>query len=501
MIQKYCCIIPFHVIGTVGARSRREVDPWWEIDLDRTHHIESITIEVLGGLQIHVPVVCMLLKKPVGFENPFLAQIEKKAVTKEEFTMPELPHLETHKFTWKLPPRSNGRAVRIQMRQIHTLQLLSIQIYQGDEFLPPTEEDLEITKQSFATTNLEHFRKAKREFDKEMYSGRPKTTSNATKNSHLDKHQRRELDIIDLNKTMRNRQRLTEQWEMALVLAARSFTVPELEALWEFVFAPGYPRPLSTLTPVVASREGERGRSTDSYAIRDNRSRSRSPGGGDGAVVSPSQLPASRGMLQDSEIKELSSLTASYPASGLDDIHARLKHVLFTINMKDKNSAKKLGILCQMPLMVELAEDVEDQLHLLKIAIDAVHEAASPISQAALARMCKWGQFVYIIHLLSQGQASQIPHIVFGVEKDTIRSRRSFSADDDQWMNGDLDGGSADEQDAFAVAHGHGISMGGSKHRTKIATEERNQASNDLGALGTKFCFQCFFTRFSVSYS
>ena len=53
--------------------------------------------------------------------------------------------------------------------------------------------------------------------------------------------------------------------------------------------------------------------------------------------------------------------------------------------------------------------------------------------------------------------------------------------------------GSADEQDAFAVAHGHGISMGGSKHRTKIATEERNQASNDLGALGTKFCCSMFF--------
>ena len=476
------------ILGTIGAKSRREADPWWEIDLDSTHHVESIVFEIMGGLQLNIPVICMLLQKPVGFENPFLAQLESTAAAKEEFIMPEIPELQTYTFTWKLPPKSNGRAVRIQLRQIHTLQLLSIKIYQGDEFVSPTKEDLEITKKSFATTNLEQFKRAKREFEKEMNSGRPKTTSGTTRNVHLSRNQKRELDIIDLNKTMRNRQRATEQYELALVLAARTFSIPELESLWEFVFAPGHPKP-ATIVTIPTSPEGfdGRGRSVDS-PLRGGRTRSKSPVSGDGSPPHP-------GSFQNSGIKDVSALTSAVPAVGLDDIFARLKHVLYAINMKDKSSAKKLGILCQMPLLVELAEEGEEQLYILKMAIDTVHEAMGPASQKTLNSICKWGQFVYIMHLFSEGRTGQIPYVVFGIERD-FRGRRTFSRDDDQWSEGrhnHYDG------DQFAFAQTHGISMGGSKHRAKVVVEERNQASNDLGALGI-FCINLSFMQTFIMF-
>lgn len=42
--------------------------------------------------------------------------------------MVEMTSVKIYNFTWKLPAGAKGRALRIQLRQMHTLQLLSIQV-------------------------------------------------------------------------------------------------------------------------------------------------------------------------------------------------------------------------------------------------------------------------------------------------------------------------------------------------------------------------------------
>ena len=36
-----------------GSKSRREVDPWWEVDLMSTHHIHSISFTISGGSSLY----------------------------------------------------------------------------------------------------------------------------------------------------------------------------------------------------------------------------------------------------------------------------------------------------------------------------------------------------------------------------------------------------------------------------------------------------------------
>jgi hypothetical protein len=56
----------------VGSKTRREADPWWEVDLGRTHHVHSVSLSMKGSGHERVEVYILLLKGPVGFENPFL---------------------------------------------------------------------------------------------------------------------------------------------------------------------------------------------------------------------------------------------------------------------------------------------------------------------------------------------------------------------------------------------------------------------------------------------
>jgi hypothetical protein len=69
---------------STGCKSRREADPWWEVDLLSTHHIDFIEFVINGGLQTEIPVTALLLKKPIGFENPFLDSVKREAVTSVE---------------------------------------------------------------------------------------------------------------------------------------------------------------------------------------------------------------------------------------------------------------------------------------------------------------------------------------------------------------------------------------------------------------------------------
>ena len=55
-----------------GCRTRREADPWWEVDLGKTQSVYSVSFTITGALQQKIHVYVLLLRGPIGFENPFL---------------------------------------------------------------------------------------------------------------------------------------------------------------------------------------------------------------------------------------------------------------------------------------------------------------------------------------------------------------------------------------------------------------------------------------------
>ena len=131
----------------VGSKSRREADPWWEIDLGSSHNIHSLSFGITGAVQIEMQVYVVLLTVPIGHEDPFLQNMIDNAngttVTSKEFVLPLRPSATVEYFTWELPQNSTTicRAVRIQMKALHTLQLYKVAILEGDTKLPVTAED------------------------------------------------------------------------------------------------------------------------------------------------------------------------------------------------------------------------------------------------------------------------------------------------------------------------------------------------------------------------
>lgn len=54
------------------SKTRREVDPWWEVDLGRSQNLLSVSASISTGIKQSIHVSILLLPSPLGFEDPFL---------------------------------------------------------------------------------------------------------------------------------------------------------------------------------------------------------------------------------------------------------------------------------------------------------------------------------------------------------------------------------------------------------------------------------------------
>jgi hypothetical protein len=138
-----------------ASRTRREVDPWWEIDLTQSYDIHSIEMDIMAQKAQNIEANILLLKKPYGFEQPFLDQIRMKALTHKEFIIDEvLNEKKFQKISWILPPGSQPVAIRVQLCGINTLQLNEVKIFLGDQYVKIDNNNcMKITKDSFATVS------------------------------------------------------------------------------------------------------------------------------------------------------------------------------------------------------------------------------------------------------------------------------------------------------------------------------------------------------------
>lgn len=106
-----------------STRTRREVDPWWELDFSRRHHIDNLTLQILTGHSQRIFVSVVLLSRPTGFEDPFLDSVIPRAVAWKEFILPENASPTWEAVSWALPAGTVCAAIRVQIRGIHTLSI------------------------------------------------------------------------------------------------------------------------------------------------------------------------------------------------------------------------------------------------------------------------------------------------------------------------------------------------------------------------------------------
>ena len=72
----YAITVPYFY----GSKTRRLADSWWEIDLEKSFHLHSVSFGVFGVPNDTLELNVMLFKGPVGFEDPFLARYRGVAI-------------------------------------------------------------------------------------------------------------------------------------------------------------------------------------------------------------------------------------------------------------------------------------------------------------------------------------------------------------------------------------------------------------------------------------
>ena len=122
-------VMPPYVLG---SKTRREADPWWEVDLGMSYHLNSVSITIKGAVQQSLEVNLILFDGPVGFENPFLDSMQDAAVAMHTVVLPAHPRPQMEEIEWEMPANLVGGALRVQLRGFHTLHLFRVQAFQGD---------------------------------------------------------------------------------------------------------------------------------------------------------------------------------------------------------------------------------------------------------------------------------------------------------------------------------------------------------------------------------
>lgn len=141
--------VPYHA----WSKTRREVDPWWEIDFGgRPRNVHSISFLSNMASKDNISIMVLLLKRPVGFENPFLDKVVSEAVQYQEFNLiPIEEGAESSKYFWQMDS-CTCEAIRVQLRGIKPLAVKEFKAFLGDGFVRFDEDQArKVIHQSFAT--------------------------------------------------------------------------------------------------------------------------------------------------------------------------------------------------------------------------------------------------------------------------------------------------------------------------------------------------------------
>ena len=360
------------------CKTHREVDPWWEIDLRRQRDVESLEFMISTGVQQKLYIYVMLLKKPLGFEDPFLDSVIKKAVAMKHFVVPESPVMKYEHISWALSAGSVGSVVRVQLRGINVLNIQNFCALQGDSFVPFDEDDLNATRNSYATLSMSMIKDA----IADMMS--PIQRRNRAFKNDEKKQPPLEFGVLKLSESIEERYTRIREWKEKVMQYMNYFEKDEIVALYHSLFH------VSVQNTNIAGKFDAKKNNTKKW---------------------------------DDDFLWGDGIMEHYPRSDFTCFHERVRTVLRW--MQTRSHPKLLGSLLTSPKFEEHANDPDEHVYLLTHALNAVEkllieEESRPKKDKKEGEVkgCSWGQFCIIMALFCKQQSHRIGSVVYNIGKD-----------------------------------------------------------------------------------
>ncbi|RYH28889.1 hypothetical protein EON65_10480 [archaeon] len=396
------------------SKTRREVDPWWEIDFGRYYHVHSISFDVNVGARQAWEVYVMLLDKPVGFNDPFLDHMGSFSKLHKQFNLDAQDKARTESIYWEQPEHSTCYAIRVQLRGIHALSLSRVIVLQGDDIMLSKPEDFELSTQSLAS--LDPFI-VKTSIQESLSPGKRFELMEAHHNPMTEHHAYDKRTCVDavqkLSLHIQSRYENLEKWRALVLEHSQIFPDSEILMLHRIVF-----KYASDLFPHNKGRP-----------------------------------------LSEHELMT-SGLIAHYPRCDLMEVHQRVRSVIRWI--QTRTHMKVLGALLDSVPLNAIANAPSDQLYHLMSAFkraeyywnkrdqqELLHGSLNGSTRASQVvhstmdeiRGCSWSQFLLIMGLFCKQQCELIPEKVFHIEHSHAMRRQSEVMPEELYsLNGSADG-------------------------------------------------------------
>ena len=407
-----CAIsVPYHR----HSRTRREVDPWWELDLGKIHHLHSISFQAAAQKGQNTEAVVMLFRKPYGFEQPFLEKAQRDAIIFQEFTIPACSEKHMELLHWELPSDVELVAIRVQLRGVHALHISEFKAFLGDRFVEVDEqESLRITKESYATLSPKRIKDnmvlmlspiKKREITTARAKKMVKPSLFKSKFDICTSSQKLDSDVA----TAYAKQEL---WMQQVTSFSSVFNMSELHCLYEVIFKPTVIEGCKADPPAINNLPFGR------------------------KYVDESSLGIDMSELMDT------CLTLHHPRCELMPLFTRIRAMLLMIQSFGNHPKPSwVGDLQWNATVCRLADDPSDHLHNLKSQFQRLEDHWEECQRTYLdkrgnprkgrpdpqtLRGCSWSQFLVIFFLFIEHDKSKIeliPSMAYNVELHAPASR------------------------------------------------------------------------------
>lgn len=437
-----------------GSKTRREVDSWWEVDLGRTTHIDSISVVVCAAIQQPLSVYVILLNEPVGFENPFLDKITGKAVKFKQFDLAPAASPKFEKIDWKLPEMTVCVSIRVQLRGIHALCINRFQAFQGNELMEATETDLLRTANSFASLSPNAMNEGFLDIRRSL--GSPKGTSGFGKTrpgtgaAGLTRMMSSSLDLLNtsslavgaktknpkisevtkLSKQISDQYAAINAWKTRALHSVEYFTREEIFALRDVIFnvilqdmgVQGIPEPVLLNQSAVSNAltVGSGNVESGGSALASN------------SLAEENEHVVNYG-ISDGDIVD-AGLVAYAPRVPFLELSKRLRQIFRWI--QGREHPKLLGPLLYSERFVAITLDPTDTLYKFNKCVQSIEKSHSSDSfigtnanvspggsagaNATVGKDCSWSQFLMIMHLLCAGKSSKLCNSLMHVYKNSL---------------------------------------------------------------------------------
>lgn len=394
------------------SRTRREADPWWEVDLGRKFLVDKVSFSITIHVRQEFEIFVFLLERPTGFEDPFLDSVSSKSKVSQRFNIPPSDHKKSETIDWAVPSRAACFAIRIQLRGVHILELQHFQAFLGDEVILETDEDLLISANSYASLNPATIReglKLMQSPDKRVSTAKRVEPKKDRAHINAVSHDA----VKNLSEKIQARYLTLDDWKHRALKHSKSFSLEEIDAFYKVIFK---------------------------YAAEMNKNN------------------------QDSSFNEHdlldSALMEHYPRCNLQDLHHRLRAILRwiqtrshlkilgallhneTLNQMSMNSDDILYKLMSAIKRIEVYWDKKEEFERLNSSAAAMAEARKAVAKRSKSpsrdqkhphtnslyipppmatkiheqRGCSWSQFLVLMSLVVRNRCEEIALEVFRIE-------------------------------------------------------------------------------------